>query len=157
RGDQVALLARDPERLDAVERAVKCGGGAALAIPTDVSDATAVDAAAERVENHFGPIDGWVNDAMVSVFGPFCDIPPDEYRRVSDVTYLGYVNGTRAALARMRPRNRGTIVQVGSALAYRGIPLQSAYCGAKHAIEGFTEAVRCELMHEHSGVRITLV
>jgi NAD(P)-dependent dehydrogenase (short-subunit alcohol dehydrogenase family) len=126
-------------------------------VPTDVSDAEQVDAAAERVEHELGPIDVWVNDAFTSVFAPFSEIEPAEFRRLTDVSYLGFVWGTRAALARMRPRNQGTIVQGGSALAYRGIPLQSGYCGAKHAIQGFTESVRCELLHERSDVRITMV
>jgi short-subunit dehydrogenase len=157
RGDRVGLLARGTERLDAAVKEAEARGGHALALPADVADADAVDAAADRVEDAFGPIDVWVNNAMTSVFAPFWDIEQDEFDRVTHVTYLGYVNGTRAALRRMRARDRGMIVQVGSALAYRGIPLQSAYCGAKHAIQGFTEAVRCELLHEHSGVRITMV
>jgi NAD(P)-dependent dehydrogenase (short-subunit alcohol dehydrogenase family) len=126
-------------------------------IPTDVADFDAVDAAADRTEEAFGPIDTWVNVAFASVFAPFYEIKPEEYRRVTEVCYLGFVHGTRAALTRMMPRDRGTIVQVGSALGERAIPLQSAYCGAKHAVNGFTESVRTELMHERSGVRITIV
>ena len=126
-------------------------------IPVDVADAAQVDAAADRVERELGPIDVWVNVAFTSVFAPFDQISPDEYRRVTEVSYLGYVYGTMAALQRMKPRDRGTIVQVGSALAYRGIPLQTAYCGAKHAIQGFHEALRCELLHEKSNVHVTMV
>jgi NAD(P)-dependent dehydrogenase (short-subunit alcohol dehydrogenase family) len=157
RGDRVALLARDRDRLDVAVDAVAATGGRALAIPTDVSEFAEVEAAADLVESELGPIDVWVNNAMVAVFGHFRDIAPDEFQRVTDVTYHGYVNGTRAALARMVPRNRGTVVQVGSALAHRGIPLQSAYCGAKHAIQGFTESIRCELLHGGSDVHITMV
>jgi NAD(P)-dependent dehydrogenase (short-subunit alcohol dehydrogenase family) len=126
-------------------------------LPADVADAEAVDAAAEEVERSLGPIDVWVNNATTTVFARFLDIEPDEFRRACDVTYLGYVWGTRSALRRMRPRNRGTIVQVGSALAYRGIPLQSAYSGAKHAMQGFTESVRCELLHDGVDVHLTMV
>ncbi len=158
RGDKVALLARDPDRLDAAAKEVEAAGApAVLAIPTDVADYDAVDRAAETAENVLGPIDIWVNDAMTSVFARFWDIEPDEFARVTAVTYLGFAHGTRAALVRMRPRNRGHVIQIGSALAYRGIPLQSAYCGAKHAIKGFTESVRTELMHEGSGVNVTMV
>ncbi|ETB45514.1 short-chain dehydrogenase, partial [Mycobacterium avium 11-0986] len=129
----------------------------ALALPTDVADHAAVVAAADETEAAFGPIDVWVNVAFTSVFAPFSEISAEEFKRVTEVTYLGYVHGTMAALAKMRPRDRGTIVQVGSALSQRSIPLQSAYCGAKHAVNGFTESVRCELLHEGSRVRITLV
>ena len=122
-----------------------------------MADAEQVFAAADRVDDELGPIDVWVNVAFTSVFSPFEKISPDEYRRVTEVSYLGYVYGTMAALQRMKPRDRGTIVQVGSALAYRGIPLQTAYCGAKHAIQGFHEALRCELLHEHSNVHVTMV
>ena len=122
-----------------------------------MADAAAVDAAATQVEDELGPIDVWVNVAFTSVFARFEQITPEEYRRVTEVSYLGYVYATMAALARMKPRDRGTIVQVGSALAYRGIPLQTAYCGAKHAIQGFHEALRCELLHEHSNVHVTMV
>ncbi|ETB38507.1 short-chain dehydrogenase, partial [Mycobacterium avium subsp. paratuberculosis 11-1786] len=126
-------------------------------MPTDVADHAAVVAAADETEAAFGPIDVWVNVAFTSVFAPFSEISAEEFKRVTEVTYLGYVHGTMAALAKMRPRDRGTIVQVGSALSQRSIPLQSAYCGAKHAVNGFTESVRCELLHEGSRVRITLV
>src|SRR5439155_16132882 len=132
-------------------------GGEAMMLPVDVADHAAVDAAAAKVEAGFGPIDVWVNVAFSSVFAPFVEVEPEEFRRVTEVTYLGYVYGTRAALSRMLPRDRGTIVQVGSALAYRGIPLQSAYCGAKHAIQGFHESLRCELLHTRSGVHATMV
>jgi NAD(P)-dependent dehydrogenase (short-subunit alcohol dehydrogenase family) len=132
-------------------------GGKALVLPADVADPDQVEGAAAAVEAEFGPIDVWVNNAMVSVFSPAKEMTPAEYKRVTEVTYLGYVYGTLAALRRMLPRDRGIIVQVGSALAYRGIPLQSAYCGAKHAIQGFTESVRCELLHDGSNVRITMV
>ena len=128
-----------------------------MPIPTDTADHDEVDGAAGHVEDALGPIDVWINDAFTSVFAPFTEIGPEEYARVTEVSYLGFVYGTRAALDRMLPRNRGTIVQVGSALAYRGIPLQTAYCGAKHAIQGFTEALRCELLHDRSGVHVTMV
>ncbi|OXM60580.1 SDR family oxidoreductase [Amycolatopsis vastitatis] len=154
---RVALLARGEEGLDAAAGDVTREGGTALAIPTDVADFAQVEAAAERAEKELGPIDVWVNVAFTSVFAPFSEIEPDEFRRVTEVSYLGYVHGTMAALRRMKPRDRGTIVQVGSALAYRGIPLQSAYCGAKHAIQGFNESLRCELLHEGSHVRTTMV
>ena len=125
--------------------------------PLDVSNAEAVEKAAEQIERELGPIDVWVNDAMVSVFSPVSEMTAEEYRRVTEVTYLGYVHGTLAALKRMKPRNRGVIIQVSSALGYRSIPLQSAYCAAKHAIVGFTESLRTELIHDRSGVRVTLV
>lgn len=157
RGAKVALLARGQEGLRAAVKDVEAAGGQALAIPTDVADHEAVEAAAARVEEELGPIDVWVNGAFSSVFAPFWEVQPDEFRRVTEVCYLGFVYGTMAALKRMRPRNRGAIVQVGSALAYRGIPLQSAYCGAKHAIQGFNESLRCELLHENSGVHVTMV
>jgi NAD(P)-dependent dehydrogenase (short-subunit alcohol dehydrogenase family) len=156
-GDRVALLARGGDALAGTSREIAAAGGEALSLSVDVADPAAVDAAATTVEEELGPIAVWVNDAMATVFSPFGEIAPDEFRRSTEVTYLGAVWGTRAALARMRPRDSGTIVQVGSALAYRGIPLQSAYCGAKHAIKGFTESVRTELLHDHSGVRITMV
>lgn len=155
--DAVALLARGEAGLERAAAEVRDAGGTALPLPTDVADPDAVSAAADRVEDELGPIDVWVNNAFTSVFAPFTEIEPAEFRRLTEVTYLGYVWGTRAALQRMKPRNRGVIVQVGSALAYRGIPLQSGYCGAKHAIQGFTESVRCELLHEHSGVHITML
>jgi len=153
----VALIARGEDGLQAAARAVEAAGGSALAIPADVADFDAVERAAGQAEDRFGPIDVWVNVAFTSVFAPFWEIKPDEFRRVTEVSYLGFVHGTMAALARMRPRDRGTIIQVGSALGYRAIPLQSAYCGAKHAINGFTESVRCELLHDGSKVRITIV
>jgi NAD(P)-dependent dehydrogenase (short-subunit alcohol dehydrogenase family) len=157
RGANVALIARGEAGLRAAARAVSEAGGKPLPIQADVADYQAVDAAAQAAEDEFGPIDIWVNVAFTSVFAPFTQIRPEEFRRVTEVSYLGFVHGTMAALARMKPRDRGTIVQVGSALGYRSIPLQSAYCGAKHAINGFTESVRCELLHEGSGVRITVV
>jgi NAD(P)-dependent dehydrogenase (short-subunit alcohol dehydrogenase family) len=157
RGAQVGLLARGEKGLSAAARDVEAAGGKACVIPTDVADAAQCEAAAEEVERTFGPIDVWVNVAFTSVFARFWEITPAEFRRVTEVSYLGYVYCTMAALRRMRPRNAGTIVQVGSALAYRGIPLQSAYCGAKHAIQGFNEALRCELLHEHSKVRVIMV
>jgi len=157
RGAAIGLLARGDDGLSAAAHEVKTAGGRALALEVDVSDADAVEAAAERIETDLGPIDVWVNVAFTSVFAPFEKITADEFARVTAVTYLGYVHGTQAALRRMRDRNAGTIVQVGSALAYRGIPLQSAYCGAKHAIQGMHESLRCELLHERSGVRVTMV
>jgi NAD(P)-dependent dehydrogenase (short-subunit alcohol dehydrogenase family) len=157
RGDAVALLARGEVGLAGAAAEVTAAGGKALAVPTDVADFAAVQAAAERVERELGPIEVWVNVAFSSVFAPFTQIGMDEFRRTTEVAYLGYVHGTRAALDLMLPRERGTIVQVGSALAYRGIPLQTAYCGAKHAIVGFTEALRAELLHEGSAVRVTMV
>ncbi len=132
-------------------------GGKALVLPTDVADADAVERAAEAVEREFGPIDIWINNAMVSVFSPVKEMKHEEYKRVTEVTYLGYVYGTLAALKRMLPRDRGVIVQVGSALAYRGIPLQSAYCASKHAIQGFMDSLRSELLHDKSNVRVTMV
>ena len=157
RGARVALIARGEAGLRGAAEAVERNGGTALVLPADVSDFDAVDAAASRAEAELGPIDVWVNVAFTSVFAPFTEITPAEFRRVTEVSYLGYVHGTMAALARMKPRDRGTIVQVGSALGYRAIPLQSAYCGAKHAINGFTESVRTELLHDHSRVNITVV
>lgn len=157
RGDHVALLARGEAGLQAAASEIRSAGGSALVVPTDTGNANEVDAAATRVEDEIGPIDVWVNDAFTSVFAPFAEISADEFRRVTEVSYLGYVYGTQAALHRMLRRDRGVIVQVGSALAYRGIPLQSAYCGAKHAIQGFTESVRCELLHDRSNVHITMV
>jgi NAD(P)-dependent dehydrogenase (short-subunit alcohol dehydrogenase family) len=157
RGDRVALIARGQSGLDRAAADVRAAGGQPLVVPADVADHEAVEAAAERVERELGPIDVWVNDAFAGVFAPVTDIAPEEYRRVTEVSYLGYVHGTKAALKRMLPRDRGVIVQVGSALAYRGIPLQSAYCAAKHAIQGFHESLRCELLHLKSGVRVTMV
>jgi NAD(P)-dependent dehydrogenase (short-subunit alcohol dehydrogenase family) len=157
RGAAVALLARGEQGLGAAARELESRGGISIVVPTDVADPDAVESAADRVERDLGPIDVWVNNAMVSVFAPFKDISADDYRRVTEVTYLGCVHGTMSALRRMLPRDSGVIVQVGSALAYRAIPLQSAYCGAKHAIEGFTESLRCELAHDKSKVRLTMV
>jgi NAD(P)-dependent dehydrogenase (short-subunit alcohol dehydrogenase family) len=157
RGAKVALLARGRAGLDGAARAVEEAGGVPLAIQADVADYEQVEAAAGRVEAELGPIDVWINVAFTSVFSPFTEIRPEEFRRVTEVSYLGFVHGTMVALARMRPRNSGTIVQVGSALGSRSIPLQSAYCGAKHAVNGFTESVRTELMHDHSNVAITVV
>jgi NAD(P)-dependent dehydrogenase (short-subunit alcohol dehydrogenase family) len=153
----VALIARGRARLEAAAREVEEAGGTALAVPADVADHEAVEAVAARVEDELGPIDVWVNNAMASIFAPTWEITAEEFRRATDVTYLGSVWGTLAALRRMRHRDRGTIVQVGSALAYRGIPLQAPYCGAKHALQGFLESVRTELMHEGSRVRLTMV
>jgi NAD(P)-dependent dehydrogenase (short-subunit alcohol dehydrogenase family) len=157
RGARVGLIARGAQGLDGAARDVERAGGTPLAIVADVAHYPQVEQAAERIEEEFGPIDTWVNVAFTSVFAPFAEITPDEFRRVTEVTYLGFVHGTMAALARMRPRGYGTIVQVGSALGSRSIPLQAAYCGAKHAINGFTSALRCELMHDKSGVRVTVV
>lgn len=157
RGANVALLARGVEGLEGAKREIEAAGGKALAIPTDVADSGKVEAAAEAVEKEFGPIDIWINNAMASVFSPVKEMLPEEYKRVTEVTYLGVVYGTLSALKRMLPRERGTIVQVGSALAYRSIPLQSAYCAAKHAIAGFTDSLRCELIHDKSRIRLTMV
>jgi NAD(P)-dependent dehydrogenase (short-subunit alcohol dehydrogenase family) len=157
RGDKVALLARGGSGLAGAASDVERAGGTALPIEVDVADAAAVMDAAGRAESEFGPIDVWVNVAFTSVFAPFMQIEPDEFKRVTEVNYLGYVYATRAALTRMLPRDRGAIVQVGSALAYRGIPLQSAYCGSKHAIQGFHDSLRCELLHERSNVSVTMV
>jgi NAD(P)-dependent dehydrogenase (short-subunit alcohol dehydrogenase family) len=157
RGARVALLARGEEGLEAAADDVRSRGGKALTVPVDMADADTVNAAADRVESELGPIDVWINDAFTSVFAPFTEIGPEEFKRVTEVTYLGYVYGTRAALMRMLPRDHGTVVQVGSALAYRGIPLQTAYCGAKHAIQGFNEALRAELLHKGTSVRTTMV
>jgi NAD(P)-dependent dehydrogenase (short-subunit alcohol dehydrogenase family) len=157
RGARVGLLARGEAGLEGARRDVEDAGGRALSLPTDVSDAGQVEAAADRVESEFGPIDVWVNNAMASVFSPVSEMDAEEFERVTEVTYLGYVHGTRAALDRMRPRDEGTIVQVGSALAYRGIPLQSAYCAGKHAIQGFTESLRSELIHQDVDVQLTMV
>ena len=157
RGARVALLARGEAGLAGVAEEFERAGGEALVVPVDMADARAVAVAAGTVESALGPIDVWVNVAFSSVFARFEDITPEEYQRATEVSYLGYVYATMAALRRMKPRNRGTIVQVGSALAYRGIPLQTAYCGAKHAIQGFHEALRCELLHEGSGVHVTMV
>jgi NAD(P)-dependent dehydrogenase (short-subunit alcohol dehydrogenase family) len=156
-GARIALLARGQQQLENTKKEVEALGGTALCIPTDVADAAQVEAAAETTESTLGPIDVWVNNAMASVFAPITDIHPDEFRRVTEVTYLGQVYGTMAALKRMKPRDQGSIVLVGSALAYRGIPLQSAYCGAKHAIEGFYDSLRCELKHDGSNIKTCMV
>jgi NAD(P)-dependent dehydrogenase (short-subunit alcohol dehydrogenase family) len=156
-GAQIGLIARGLDGLEGARQEVEAAGGQALVLPVDVADADAVEAAAAQVEERFGTIDVWVNDAMASVFSPFREMTAAEFKRVTEVTYLGVVYGTMAALKRMLPRDRGTIVQVGSALAFRSIPLQSAYCGAKHAIAGFTDSVRCELIHDNSNVHITMV
>jgi NAD(P)-dependent dehydrogenase (short-subunit alcohol dehydrogenase family) len=157
RGANVGLIARGEEGLAGAVRDVERAGGKAHPLPADVADFAQVESAAKLAEEYFGPIDTWVNVAFSSVFAPFWEITPEEFRRVTEVSYLGFVHGTMVALARMRPRDRGTIVQVGSALGERSIPLQSAYCGAKHAVNGFTSSLRCELLHEHSGVRVTVV
>jgi len=157
RGASLGLIARNPEALNAAKEECEALGGKPLVLPTDVSDAEAVDAAASRVEEELGPIDVWVNDAMVSVFSPVKEMEASDYKRVTDVLYLGFVHGTLAALKRMLPRDRGTIIQIGSALSYRSIPLQSAYCACKHAINGFTDSLRCELHHDKSNVKLTAV
>src|SRR5207248_1069940 len=156
-GASVTLVARGAAGLAGAKREVEAAGGRAIACVADVADYAVVEAAAARAEAELGPIDVWINCAMVTVFGAFRDLTMDEFRRVTEVTYLGYVHGTRAALSRMVPRDRGVVVQVGSALAYRGIPLQSAYCGAKHALQGFPESLRSGLMHEGSNARLTMV
>ena len=156
-GACIGLLARGRAGLDGARRDVDKLGGNAIAIPTDVADAEDVFRARQKIEARFGPIDIWINVAMASVFSPIKEMTPDDYQRVTNVTYLGYVYGTMAALKTMLPRNGGTIVQVGSALAYRSIPLQSAYCAAKHAIVGFTDSLRCELIHDGSNVHVTCV
>ncbi|MBS1868746.1 MAG: SDR family oxidoreductase [Actinobacteria bacterium] len=157
RGDRVALLARSASGLADACREVEAAGGRALALPTDVADAEQVEAAAARAEQELGPIDVWVNDAMATIFAPVKELETADVRRATEVTYLGTVWGTMAALRYMLPRDRGTIVQVGSALSYRAIPLQAAYCGAKFAIRGFTDSLRTELLHDRSGVHVTMV
>ena len=157
RGASVALLARNTEALENAKREIEERGGRAIVIECDVSDAEAVERAAARAESELGPIDVWINNAMVSVMSPVREMTADEYRRVTEVTYLGVVYGTLSALKRMLPRDRGAIVQVGSTLAYRGIPLQSAYCAAKHAIQGFHDSLRSELLHDGSKVAVTMV
>jgi short-subunit dehydrogenase len=156
-GAKLGLVARGVDGLEAAKREIELAGGSALVLPLDVADARAIENAAASVEREFGPIDIWVNNAMASVFSPVREMKAEEYKRVTEVTYLGVVYGTLAALKRMLPRDRGTIVQVGSALVYRSIPLQSAYCAAKHAIAGFTDSLRCELIHDKSNVRVTMV
>jgi len=157
RGAYVGLIARNEAALRAAADEIRAAGGEALVCPTDVADGEAVERAAAAIEAHWGHIDTWVNCAMVTVFAPVMETTAEEFRRVTEVTYLGYVHGTQAALRRMQPRDQGTIVQVGSALAYRSIPLQSAYCAAKAAIRGFTDSLRTELIHEGSNVRLTVV
>src|SRR6202161_4530088 len=157
RGARIGLLARGKDGLEGARSDVEAMGGEAMAISTDVAHSNEVEAAAEAVENRFGPIDIWVNNAMTTIFSPLKEITPEEYKRATEVTYLGTVYGTMAALKRMLARDRGKIVQVGSALAYRGIPLQAAYCGAKFGIRGFTDSIRTELLHDHSKVQITMV
>ena len=157
RGAHIALLARGSEGLEATRREVERLGGKALVVPTDVAEHAQVEHAAQLVERESGPIDIWVNNAFTNIFSEFRDLDPQEWRRLTDVTYLGYVWGTMAALKRMSARDRGTIVQVGSAICYRSIPLQSAYCGAKSAIRGFTDSIRCELIHNKSRVHLTMV
>ena len=157
RGARVGLIARGRAGLEGAKRDVQAAGGQALIFQVDVADADAVERAAADLEASFGPIDVWVNNAMASVFSPIKEMTAEEFKRVTEVTYLGVVNGTLSALRRMLPRNRGTIVQVGSALAYRGIPLQAAYCGSKHAIQGFCDSLRSELLHDKSAVQLTMV
>jgi len=153
----IALLARGRDGLEAARKEVEQLGGKALVVIVDVADAERVEAAAAQIEAKLGQIDIWINNAMASVFSPIKEMTPEEFRRVTEVTYLGCVHGTLAALKRMLPRDQGVIVQVGSALAYRAIPLQSAYCAAKHALQGFNESLRCELIHDKSNVRVTMV
>jgi NADP-dependent 3-hydroxy acid dehydrogenase YdfG len=156
-GAAIGLIARGRDRLDATRAEVESLGGTALVVETDVADYAGVGAAADEIEERLGAIDVWINNAMATVFAPVAETKPDEFRRATEVTYLGSVWGTMAALERMKRRNRGVVVQVGSALAYRAIPLQAAYCGAKHALQGFLESVRTELLHEGSDVRVTMV
>ena len=156
-GARIALIARGRAGLNGARSDVEKLGGEALVLPLDVADAPAIEEAAAKIEKEFGPIDVWVNNAMAAVFSPIKEMTPEEFKRVTEVTYLGYVYGTLAALKRMLPRNRGLIIQVGSALAYRGIPLQSAYCAAKHAIQGFVDSLRCELLHDKTRVRVAMV
>jgi NAD(P)-dependent dehydrogenase (short-subunit alcohol dehydrogenase family) len=157
RGAHIGLIARGSEGLEAAKREVEAAGGKAIALPTDVSRPEEIDAAADAIEREFGPIDIWVNDAFTNVFAEFRELTPEEFKRITEVTYLGFVYGTMTALHRMQERDKGTIVQVGSALAYRSIPLQAAYCGGKSAIRGFTDSIRCELVHQKSKVHITMV
>jgi NAD(P)-dependent dehydrogenase (short-subunit alcohol dehydrogenase family) len=156
-GADVGLIARGRARLESTKREIEAAGRRAVVAETDVADSDQVEAAAQRIEDELGPIDIWVNNAMATVFAPVADTTPEEFRRATEVTYLGSVWGTMSALRRMRERDAGVIVQVGSALAYRGIPLQGAYCGAKHALQGFLESLRTELLHEGSNVRLTMV
>lgn len=156
-GAWVGLIARNQETLENVKEEIEALGGRALVLVADVADDEAVECAADQVEAELGSIDIWINNAMASMMAPALEMTAAEYKRVTEVTYLGYVHGTLAALRRMKPRNRGSIVQIGSALAYRSIPLQSAYCGAKHAMKGFTEAVRCELIHDNLNIQLNMV
>jgi len=156
-GAHVGLIARATEGLENARREAEKEGVRAVAVPTDVADAEQVQAAADRIERELGPISVWVNNAMTTVFSRFIEITPEEFKRATEVTYLGAVYGTMAALKSMYPRNQGSIVQVGSALAYRSIPLQSPYCGAKHGIAGFTDSIRTELIHEHKNIHLSMV
>ncbi len=156
-GARVGLIARDASSLTEVKREIEKSGGSAYIAVADVADAEAVANAAREIEQQLGPIEIWINDAMVTVFAPVSEISPAEFRRVTEVTYLGAVHGTMAALHHMQPRNRGTIIQIGSALAYRGIPLQAAYCGAKHAIRGFLDSLRTELLHARSAIKVVMM
>jgi NAD(P)-dependent dehydrogenase (short-subunit alcohol dehydrogenase family) len=156
-GDRVGLISRDETALEETRRELEALGAEVAIAAADVADADAVFDAADKFDRALGPIDIWINDAMETVFSPVAEMTPHEYRRVTDVTYLGFVHGTMAALKHMRPRRRGRIIQMGSALAYRGIPLQSAYCGAKHAIRGFSDSLRTELLHERSNIKVTIV
>jgi NAD(P)-dependent dehydrogenase (short-subunit alcohol dehydrogenase family) len=156
-GAWVGLIARGTDGLEAARKEVEAHGGRALVLPVDVADPNQVEAAAQQVEDQLGPIDIWVNNAMASVFSPIKEMTPEEFKRVTEVTYLGYVYGSLTALKRMLPRDRGVIVHVGSALAYRSIPLQAAYCASKHAVLGFFASLRTELMHDGSHVRTTMV
>lgn len=153
----IGLIARGKARLEAAKAEVEAASGRAMIFPIDVADADAVAQAADTLANEFGRIDTWVNDAMTTIFAPITEITPEEFKRATEVTYLGFVYGTMAALKHMLPRDKGTIVQIGSALAYRSIPLQAPYCGAKHAMVGFTDSLRCELIHNHSNVHVTVV
>ncbi len=157
RGARIGLIARNVEALEAAKKEVESRGGEAVVAVADVADADAVERAAQTIEQAFGRIDVWINNAMTSVFGPIKEIPADEFRRVTEVTYLGVVHGTLAALRRMLPRDAGVIIQVGSTLAYRGIPLQAPYCAAKHAVQGFHDSLRSELLHDRSGVQVCMV
>jgi NAD(P)-dependent dehydrogenase (short-subunit alcohol dehydrogenase family) len=157
RGARIGLIARNAEALEAARNEVEARGGEAVVAIADVADAEAVERAAQSIEAGFGPIDVWINNAMTSVLGPIREITPDEFRRVTEVTYLGVVHGTLAALRRMQPRDEGVIIQVGSTLAYRGIPLQAPYCAAKHAIQGFHDSLLAELLHDGSSVRVCMV
>jgi len=156
-GAHIGLIARNHHRLDSTVREVSELGGEAVPVPADVTNPERMQEAADETESHFGPIDIWINNAMTTVFAPFLEVTPEEYKRATEVTYLGAVWGTMAALRKMQPRNRGSIVQIGSALAYRSIPLQASYCGAKHAIMGFTDTLRTELIHDRSNIHITMV